>query len=166
MLTWISPIPFWNKQRNLQRKHLPGSGTWFLSSSDFQRWINGEVKVLNCTGIPGSGKTILSSMVVDHLEEHKYNVPRAYVFCDYLSRADRAIENILPSILRQVVQMRGECSADLKELFKTRNMMDEPLSLKERECSLKSLWAKRSVVLCWWMGWMNWMMKIICWSGC
>ncbi|KAH6698452.1 hypothetical protein BKA61DRAFT_707150 [Leptodontidium sp. MPI-SDFR-AT-0119] len=131
ILEWISPIPFWSKQRDLQRKYRPGAGTWFLESPEFQQWVDGHLKILNCTGIPGAGKTIISSVVVQHLAEHFHTVPAAYVFCDYLSQADRAIENILPSILRQIIQMRGVCSIELWELYKTRMLTGETLSLQE-----------------------------------
>lgn len=131
ILEWISPIPFWSKQRDLQRKYRPGAGTWFLESPEFQQWVDGHLKILNCTGIPGAGKTIISSVVVQHLAEHFHTVPAAYVFCDYLSQADRAIENILPSILRQIIQMRGVCSIELRELYKTRMLTGETLSLQE-----------------------------------
>lgn len=61
-----------------------------------------------CPGIPGAGKTILSSVVIDELESHYCNDPQigiAYIYCSFHHTNDgsQKPEELLLSILRQLV---------------------------------------------------------------
>jgi Cdc6-like AAA superfamily ATPase len=55
---------------DLRTDRLTGTGRWFSESTKFQAWLHGdESKTLICPGIPGSGKTLLATRVVDMLQE-------------------------------------------------------------------------------------------------
>ncbi|KAF5506983.1 hypothetical protein CGCA056_v013023 [Colletotrichum aenigma] len=69
ILNWITPIDFAAQQiDNLERRQ-EGTGQWLLESPEFQNWIKEDRKTLFCPGIPGAGKTMLSSIVIDHLQD-------------------------------------------------------------------------------------------------
>jgi Cdc6-like AAA superfamily ATPase len=44
-----------------------------LDSNEFQEWLNQSKQTLLCTGIPGAGKTVITSVVVDYLNENFQN---------------------------------------------------------------------------------------------
>ena len=82
---------------------------WFLESLEFQAWVKRPRETLFCPGIPGAGKTILASVVIDELEARFGNdcdVGIAYLFCSFEHNDDRIQrpENLLASILRQLAQ--------------------------------------------------------------
>ncbi|KAJ7181444.1 hypothetical protein C8R43DRAFT_869449, partial [Mycena crocata] len=64
---WITPLNFFQRQDDIFSSWQPGTGEWLLANTQFQDWKNGCGKILWCRGMPGAGKTVLASMVVDHL---------------------------------------------------------------------------------------------------
>ncbi|KAL8792011.1 MAG: hypothetical protein Q9195_005352 [Heterodermia aff. obscurata] len=68
VLTWLSPLNFKAKHHDVLSKHHPGTGQWLFDTPEFISWRNGDSKAMWCTGIPGAGKTILASIVIDSLE--------------------------------------------------------------------------------------------------
>ncbi|GKZ37327.1 hypothetical protein AbraIFM66950_008817 [Aspergillus brasiliensis] len=69
-LAWICPVDAAEQQHRILSSRCEGTGQWFFKSEPFVRWISDEKsKALLCTGAPGAGKTVLSSIVVDHLQQ-------------------------------------------------------------------------------------------------
>lgn len=67
ILRWLSPLRSQAMQGdNFSRRH-EGTGHWLLESPQFRSWLQGNADVLWCPGLPGAGKTILASIVVDRL---------------------------------------------------------------------------------------------------
>ena len=67
LLIWLSPVDYRKQQGDFFNTYQEGTGQWFLESSEFQRWLNEDSKTLFCPGIPGAGKTIMSSIIVNYL---------------------------------------------------------------------------------------------------
>lgn len=64
---WLSaPDPSINYNRALQQRH-EGSGNWFLQSSEYSSWKTERDSFLWLHGMPGCGKTILSSTIIQDL---------------------------------------------------------------------------------------------------
>jgi hypothetical protein len=63
MIEWISPLNFDAKQSLLFKDHHEGTCKWFLVGEVFRLWKDSQNAVLFCPGIPGAGKTFLSSIV-------------------------------------------------------------------------------------------------------
>jgi len=89
-------------------KRQDGSGPWLLDSDHFTTWLNAPTETLFCPGVPGAGKTILASVVIDHLWSHirKDNVGVAYLFCDYKKQEEQTFINLIASILKQLAQQQ------------------------------------------------------------
>ncbi|KFY00471.1 hypothetical protein O988_03292, partial [Pseudogymnoascus sp. VKM F-3808] len=66
MLDWLSAIDYAPKQNDLIRRRQAGTGRWLLESTEFKELVTTS-KTLFCPGIPGAGKTILTSIVVEEL---------------------------------------------------------------------------------------------------
>lgn len=63
ILNWISPLKHQTKHHDVCKPRINGTGNWLLQEGDFQRWmspIQPGSNVLSCSGIQGSGKTILT----------------------------------------------------------------------------------------------------------
>ncbi|RBR15628.1 uncharacterized protein FIESC28_07269 [Fusarium coffeatum] len=62
---------FPTQQRILDDAHIPGIGKWFLDHEKTQKWLTGDGKqVLWLHGPSASGKTFLSSSLVNHIHEN------------------------------------------------------------------------------------------------
>ena len=60
---WLSPLKPQQRHQGVRADRLDGVGDWFLETSEFRKWSNGEdgspERVLLCSGGPGVGKTYL-----------------------------------------------------------------------------------------------------------
>ncbi|KAJ6028685.1 hypothetical protein N7540_004261, partial [Penicillium herquei] len=120
ILDWISKTDFGPKQRDYFKRRQPGTGQWFLDSKDYQTWLNSEKQSLFCPGIPGAGKTIIASIVVNDLFDKYHNdttVGIAYVYCNFQLKNEQKIEDLLASLLKQLAQRHISSMEFLKKLY-------------------------------------------------
>ncbi|KAI9146888.1 Pathogen-related protein [Paramyrothecium foliicola] len=110
-LDWISVEDFALQQLDfLERRH-EGTGRWLLESTEFRNWTQGLNKTLFCPGIPGGGKTILASTVINHLQTTVGDDDRvavAFLFCNFRRKAEQSARDLLSSLLRQLVAQRED----------------------------------------------------------
>ncbi|KAJ4857386.1 ankyrin repeats (3 copies) domain-containing protein [Trichoderma breve] len=110
ILNWLTHIDYGPQQSdNLQRRQ-PG------------------------TGIPGAGKTILTSIVVDDLCKRYPNdtsIGVAYIYCNFQQKGDQTAYDLLASLLKQLAQGQSSLPGGVKDLYdqhkakKTRPSIDE-----------------------------------------
>ncbi|KAI9763767.1 MAG: hypothetical protein M1840_009092 [Geoglossum simile] len=76
-------------------------------SEEFQIWLQTSKQTLYYPGIPGAGKTILTSIVVDDLIRRPQNNPNigiAYLYCNFRQQEEQKAEDLLASLLKQLSQ--------------------------------------------------------------
>lgn len=64
---WITELDFDSQHNDNLKSRLEGTGLWLLQSEEFNHWISRPQQTLFCPGIPGAGKTMPSSILVEHL---------------------------------------------------------------------------------------------------
>lgn len=116
---WLSPLDFPAQQRGIYSPLQPGSGQWLLQSERFRRWLDSEGGVLLCPGDPGAGKTVLASIVINHLWNRvpKDGIGVAYIYCDYLKHGEQSPINLVGSLLRQLAEQQNPISGSLKNYY-------------------------------------------------
>jgi Cdc6-like AAA superfamily ATPase len=105
VLNWLTPIDFGPQHSDYLRRRQPGTGQWLLDCDIYQRWVDKPGQKLFCPGIPGAGKTILSSIVIDDLESRFSTDSTAvvvYVYCNFNRQAEQTLEHLLSSLLKQL----------------------------------------------------------------
>ncbi|KAJ7581603.1 hypothetical protein C8J56DRAFT_759141, partial [Mycena floridula] len=119
ILNWLSGLNFESTQRDTFAKHADETGNWFLTHEKFLDWKNGKSKLLWCPGKPGVGKTVLSSIIVEHLLSSTAgsDIAVAYIYCDYTQQKDQTSIQLLGSILKQLVQRHRSLSDPLMTLY-------------------------------------------------
>ena len=142
IIEWLSPISFSAIQKETLQKRENGTSTWILEDPRFKEWSVGSGGVLCCQGIPGSGKTILASVVTDHLQglySMSEDTQVACVFCRHNERDLQSPVNMIASLWRQLVSPRKPLSSDVRETYTmnqdqgTRPSLDEVFGLLEAE---------------------------------
>ncbi|KAK6984941.1 ANK-REP-region domain-containing protein, partial [Favolaschia claudopus] len=106
MIEWLSPLNFFIRQQDISRTRQPETGEWLLKDPKFKKWESGTGGVLWCSGIPGAGKTVLVSLVVDHLTNAQAKNPDIGVACIYFDHKETQVqtqENLLAALWRQLV---------------------------------------------------------------
>jgi hypothetical protein len=116
---WLSSTNYATFQAHFLKQRQEGTGIWLLETPKFRAWVK-RGGVLFCPGIPGAGKTILSSIVINHLQEHHavdQNVGVVYVFFNYRQQDEQRLINILANILKQLIQATGFIPDTVTELY-------------------------------------------------
>ncbi|KAK7508938.1 uncharacterized protein IWZ02DRAFT_387461, partial [Phyllosticta citriasiana] len=112
ILESISKILHRSQHADLSKGRLASSGQWLLEKSEFRGWQEGSSSsILWLRGIPGSGKTKLTSLVVDSMQDQNL----AFFYCvRNPAEPERAMaQPILASLVEQLA------CADKKTVFDT-----------------------------------------------
>jgi hypothetical protein len=134
ILKWLTPIDYASQQSDFISRRQAGTGQWFLKSAEFQAWLGTSKKTLFCPGIPGAGKTILTSIVVEELNMRFQNdgsVGIAYLYYNFGRQHEQRLEDVLTSLLKQFVQEQPSVAQSVKTLYerhkdkRTRPSLDE-----------------------------------------
>lgn len=124
MINWLSPLNFIAKQSLLFKDQHEGTCKWFLGCEDFRAWKESENAILFCPGIPGAGKTMLSSIVVNELDKlrlsEKGGVKDAAIlmlYCKWDDSQSQSINGLLASLVKQIAQRYGVFWQGTSEMF-------------------------------------------------
>ncbi|OIW22523.1 hypothetical protein CONLIGDRAFT_606829 [Coniochaeta ligniaria NRRL 30616] len=119
----------------------PGTGDWVLRSSEWKAWISGQKRAIWIHGIPGAGKTVLTSHLIESVKSHcsdgnttKSRNAYAYYYCYYGHNADEA-SAFLKWTIRRLCCAADAVPAKLYKLYKH----GEGASLMDLLCVLEEI---------------------------
>ncbi|KAF4831577.1 Vegetative incompatibility protein HET-E-1 [Colletotrichum tropicale] len=98
------------------RSSAPSSGRWLLSKPEFNRWFGPFPSIptlLWINGIPGAGKTVLASMVVEEARALSHNPTVLYFYC----KADNSEKDNFVAIGRRLLLQLLEQNPELLYYF-------------------------------------------------
>lgn len=119
VLDWLTPVDHGPQQNDYISQRQAGTGQWLLDSEEFQTWLSHSQQTLFCPGIPGAGKTILTSIVVENIYMQFHNEPSigiAYIFCNFRRQDEQKAEDLLASLLKQLARGRPTILDGVKSL--------------------------------------------------
>lgn len=126
ILNWLaSNDHLVQQERFLEMRH-KGTGSSFLSSTEFQQWITHPGQVMFCTGPPGVGKTIMTSAVVDHLVKSQPTAAVAVLYLSYVNQHEQSLRCFMAALLRQLAY--SDCAVDesVQAMFSENLTVPEP----------------------------------------
>ena len=147
IVDWLTSIEYAPQQSDFISRRQAGTGQWLLDSAEFQSWLNQKQQTLFCPGIPGAGKTMVTSIVVDYLCKTFGNdgsIGIAYLYCNYRQQQDQKPVDLLASLLGQLVQGQPSVPKDIKSLYERHKMKRTRPSLDEISEVLQSIMANYS----------------------
>ncbi|KAK6329945.1 hypothetical protein TWF718_003372 [Orbilia javanica] len=128
---WLLLKGYDSKYKNAIEKHIKGTGKWFID--DVEGWLGDSQSesVFWCRGIPGAGKTILTSVTIQHIqdqpEKHGFDGV-AYVYFDQKDQDIQTTKIALASILGQLAYQVPGLWPPLEKLYRQcRNGKETPL---------------------------------------
>ena len=112
LLAKLTTIDFQATHADISSRRAKGTGQWLLECPEYHLWRSKiSSSVMWCPGIPGAGKTVLSSLIIDSLREPEAtrNLPEsqqgrtgvAGIYCNY--KSPQTTENMLGSLLQQLL---------------------------------------------------------------
>lgn len=92
----------YNHQTGWKRARRAGTSSWIYDKQEFCQWAQGpSSSVLWCTGILGSGKTVLTAGVVEYAMTRYPNAFVSYFFCNYDDAESLKGRTIIGAVARQ-----------------------------------------------------------------
>ncbi|KAK6537180.1 hypothetical protein TWF694_011377 [Orbilia ellipsospora] len=126
ILEWVDPGLALPRHATVTSARQAGTGKWFLTQTKFFKWSTlseNSSSILWCYGIPGAGKSTISSLVIDYLEEIKKQDFRmqtalAYFYFDFAD-SELTTEKFIRNLLKQLAFQSRAIPYQLVELFET-----------------------------------------------
>ncbi|KAL8884826.1 MAG: hypothetical protein Q9215_007210 [Flavoplaca cf. flavocitrina] len=105
ILAWLNGSDTTTRYANALKGRYPGTGSWYINSEAFDRWTKEPNSTSWLWGIPGCGKTVLSTTIIERLMEmcsHDQNFALAYFYFAFDDQAFQSVEGLVRSIITQL----------------------------------------------------------------
>jgi hypothetical protein len=128
---WLSAAnPSINYINALEKRH-QGTGAWFVDGQAFADWNERSNSFLWLHGIPGCGKTILSSTIIEHLKSvTASDQVLLYFYFDFNDSNKQTLENMLRSLVDQLYKRHVDSREPLDQLWYSHRESDHLFSKK------------------------------------
>ncbi|KXX82513.1 Serine/threonine-protein phosphatase 6 regulatory ankyrin repeat subunit B [Madurella mycetomatis] len=109
-LEWMSSLPYDKTHKGFRERRAADTCEWLLNREDFSEWVTSDrPAIFWLRGSFGTGKTFLSSKVIDHIQERVTQSPDpeglAFIYCEELGEAGHNTQMpLLRSIMRQLLE--------------------------------------------------------------
>lgn len=138
MLEWISPVPFGKHHDAIRDDRTPGTGEWLLNHEAFRSWENAKSSLLFwLQGSPGTGKTYLTSTVIDRIQSQvaTKNEGFAFFYCRNGDELRSQPLSILQSFVRQLsTNVQNPESVQTKLRDAVRQARDKGTNFRLQQC--------------------------------
>lgn len=116
---WLSPQDPSSNYNNAVLLCHTGTGQWFLQGETFARYKHGTLPFLWLHGIPGCGKTVLSSSIIEDLIHRTSSLPLRilYFYFDFNDARKQTFDDVLRSLLWQAAFDPSGASRVLGQLY-------------------------------------------------
>jgi hypothetical protein len=150
ILDWLTAIDYAPQQNDFINRRQEGTGQWLLDSTEFLIWLNTDKRTLFCPGIPGAGKTILTSIVVNDLNRRFADDPTiciAYIYFNFRRQEEQKAEDLLANLLKQLLAQGASSLPDnVTSLYDKHKSKHTRPSIKEISRAIRSVAATCSRV--------------------
>lgn len=124
---WLSPPNPSTNRDSAKERRLEGTGRWFLESQEFLIWESNKTSALWIHGIPGCGKTILTSTIIQHLDRTPERAGFIYFFFDFRDNTKQSFEEMVRSFIFQLADLKENAKENLRNLYRNcREGKDQP----------------------------------------
>ncbi|KAH0277552.1 Pfs, NACHT and ankyrin domain protein, partial [Aureobasidium melanogenum] len=130
---WLRPPDASINLVNASKLRHSDTGRWFLESSRY-RWFKGTSGAsLWLRGIPGCGKTVLSSTIIKDLQLNNQitGTPMIYFFFSFSDEIKQTLDYMLRSLIYQLIGWDKSTRANLLKLFESsRDGREQPQTIQ------------------------------------
>ncbi|RFU23992.1 hypothetical protein B7463_g12349, partial [Scytalidium lignicola] len=111
MLEWLGAPDPSVRHNDFYKKRAKDTGLWQLNRSAFEAWCDARMSSFWLHGIPGCGKSVLSSVVIEHIKYRNglgNDAALAYFYFDFSNEAISKSEVMLRSLVSQLAAWKGK----------------------------------------------------------
>ncbi|KAK3943389.1 ankyrin repeat-containing domain protein [Diplogelasinospora grovesii] len=116
---WLAPVNVAANHKAASSLRHGETGSWFLDGGAFQTWLHEDSSFLWLHAIPGSGKTVLASSVINYLKDHvqSRDVGLAYFYCDYKDAQKQEPSKLLGTVLAMLAKQNRRVFENIQDFF-------------------------------------------------
>lgn len=104
ILAWLKGPNFLRIYSEALTQRLSRTGVWFLESEEFRQLVEGRDVIVWGTGMPGAGKTLLSSTSMEHLKEIFGGMQDVAIVCAFIRYTEQlSTRDIFAGLLSQLI---------------------------------------------------------------
>ncbi|KAI9754954.1 MAG: hypothetical protein M4579_004490 [Chaenotheca gracillima] len=120
ILIWLSVADTSQNQNDALEEHETGTGNWLLNGKEFEQWMSAPNSMLWLHGKAGSGKSIICSTIIQHVES--WCSPEAasaiaYFYFDFNNVAKQSTVNMTRSLIVQLCRQTPDTPQSLQDLY-------------------------------------------------
>lgn len=143
IVDWLTTANYGQQHDKHSETHKEGTSQWILETDEFRNWLNNGKQRLLCQGMPGAGKTIITSVVVDHLTKkvkRDSGIGMAYIYCTFKQpKSEQTTRGLLSSVLKQLASDREPFPATTRSLYEQHKAKQTHASEEELIADLKAV---------------------------
>lgn len=146
---WLTPVDYAPQQNDFLKQRQAGTGQWLLDSKKSNAGWRPKNKTLFFPGIPGAGKTVLTSIIVKEIQTRFYNdgsIAVAYLYCNFNRQSQQKLEDLLASLLKQLAQIKSCLPENVESCYNQHKKEQIRPSVSEYSIALQSVVATYSRV--------------------
>ncbi len=102
LLKWLTPSEPLEAHLGIRESRLTDTRQWLLENPKFMAWLDDKQasNVVWCHRIPGAGKTVISSLVIDHLNDKfaGQDISTVFYYCDFGNLDTQSASKIIASL--------------------------------------------------------------------
>nr|GAT44403.1 predicted protein [Mycena chlorophos] len=110
ILKWLSPLNFFPKHYETARARQEETGEWFLQHQQFKSWVTSPKQMVLVGHGLRTGKTVLSSKVVDYfrqLQTRNHTIGLGFLYLSYKDQSAQDLHNLLAALWMQLLLNRN-----------------------------------------------------------
>ena len=124
LLSFGATTPERNHDMSLQLRQ-PETGLWLTEGAEFQEWLITPGAGLWLYGIPGAGKTVLASSIIEKaVQRSSDRVAVAFYYCDYKDVETQSPTNILGALVKQIARQDEQSFKVTRKFYQQHHRAD------------------------------------------
>ncbi|KAJ5170039.1 uncharacterized protein N7500_002822 [Penicillium coprophilum] len=122
VVKWLSTVDPAESHHSARAKHEQGTGDWLLDSEELRLWLTNAREVIWLYGIPGSGKTVHCSTIIEHVQRICRNEEKPVAFCIYYyfefkDQKRQTFDGFIRSAIAQICQQSAVFPRQVRRLY-------------------------------------------------
>jgi hypothetical protein len=146
-MKWLKAPDIATLHNQARGAHEPGTGTWFLASDTFQEFKMENHSFLWLHGIPGCGKSVLSSTIIEELKaiSQAGNASVGFFYFSFTAENFQGIHGLVRSLIFQLASRSPVSREALTNLHRRYKEVGQPMLgslmdtlkaiLQDRQCT-------------------------------